>query len=90
MATKKDEAAQDDAAAIEPSPVLEVEVAADTPADEIEFVPGVGWRPAAPETYRELRPWTADTLVSQLNAAAANGWKLAAVVGSRVILERAR
>lgn len=40
--------------------------------------------------YTELRPWARETLVEQLNAAAADGWKLAAVVGSQIILERAR
>jgi hypothetical protein len=44
---------------------------------------------AAPTpAYRVLRPWHADTLEAQLNAAAADGWRLAATVGSLIILTR--
>lgn len=70
-------------------------------ADEIEFVPSAALvEEVAPDTstgellevrfeYAELRPWTRDTLVEQLNTAAADGWKLVAVVGTQIILERA-
>lgn len=42
-----------------------------------------------PERYRELRPWNRDTLTQRLNEAAADGWRLAAVVGYQIILEHA-
>lgn len=58
---------------------VEDQPAADAPAPEAA---------PPPERYRELRPWNRDSLAQRLNEVAADGWRLAAVVGSQIILER--